>query len=57
MRPTADRIEAWERLGEILDPAIFEDICTEISLEEAADVAADLIAGKVRGRVIVDIQK
>ena len=57
MRPTADRIEAWERLGEILDPAVFDDICAEISLEEAVDVASDLIAGKVRGRVIVDIQK
>lgn len=57
MRPTCDRIEAWQRLGEILDAHVFDDICTEISLTEAVDVAEDLIAGKVRGRVVVDINK
>jgi len=57
MRPTADRLEAWQRLADILDPEVFEDISTEISLEEAIDVADDLISGKVRGRVVVDINR
>lgn len=57
MRPTADRIEAWDSLGELLDPSVFDDICRDISLEEATEVATDLIAGKVRGRVVVDLQK
>jgi acrylyl-CoA reductase (NADPH) len=57
MRPTADRLEAWERLAELLDPSVFDDICTEISLTEAMTVAEDLISGKVRGRVVVDLNK
>ena len=57
MRPTEDRLEAWQRLADVLDTDVFEDISTEISLEEAVDVASDLIAGKVRGRVVVDINK
>lgn len=57
MRPLEDRIEAWKRLAIILDPAIFEDISTDISLNDAVEVAGDLIAGKVRGRVVVDINK
>ena len=57
MRPIADRIEAWQRLGDILDPSIFDDICTDINLTEALTVAEDLIAGKVRGRVVVDVNR
>ncbi|WP_354623120.1 MDR family oxidoreductase [Psychromonas sp. MME2] len=57
MRPTADRLEAWQRLADILEPTVFDDISNEISLSEAIEVAGDLISGKVRGRVIVDINK
>jgi acrylyl-CoA reductase (NADPH) len=57
MRPLEDRIEAWQRLADILDPAVFEDISTVISLSDVVETAADLIAGKVRGRVVVDINK
>lgn len=57
MRPIADRIEAWQRLADILDPSIFDDICTDISLTEALTLAEDLIAGKVRGRVVVDVNR
>ena len=55
MRPLADRVEAWQRLADILDPDVFEDISTDITLVEAVDVASDLMAGKVRGRVVVNI--
>lgn len=57
MRPIADRIEAWERLADILDPAVFDDISTEIGLSEVIPTAEALMAGTVRGRVIVDINK
>ena len=57
MRPTADRVEAWDRLADILEPEVFDDIAKEISLSEAVDVADDLISGKVRGRVVVNINK
>ncbi|AZG72269.1 MDR family oxidoreductase [Shewanella livingstonensis] len=57
MRSLADRTEAWKRLGEVLDPAVFDDIVHEVSLTEAVDVASDLLAGKVRGRVVVDVNR
>jgi acrylyl-CoA reductase (NADPH) len=57
MRPIGDRLEAWQRLAELLDPAIFSDISTTIGLNEVVDVAEELIAGKVRGRVVVDVSK
>lgn len=55
MRPVEDRMEAWQRLADILEPSVFEDISIDISLDEALVVAKDLLAGKVRGRVVVDI--
>jgi len=57
MRPLADRVDAWQRLADILDPSIFEDISTDISLKEVPDVAEALLTGKVRGRVVVDVNK
>ena len=55
MRPTADRIEAWERLVDVLDVKVFEDIVKEISLDDVIETAEQLIAGKVRGRVVVKV--
>ncbi len=55
MRPTQDRVEAWERLATILEADVFDDIAKEISLEQAIDTAEQLISGKVRGRVVVKI--
>ncbi|MGJ8694301.1 MAG: acrylyl-CoA reductase (NADPH) [Thalassotalea sp.] len=55
MRPIEDRIIAWQRLGEILDPGALDDIARDISLKEAVEVAKTLIAGNVRGRVVVDM--
>ena len=55
MRPLEDRIEAWQRLADILSPEVFEDVAEDINLAEAIDVANDLMEGKVRGRVVVNI--
>jgi len=57
MRPIEDRMEAWQRLADILDAHVFEDICKDISLEEAIETAESLMSGKVRGRVVVDLNK
>ena len=57
MRPIADRIEAWKRLADILDPQVFDDISTEIGLSEVISTAEALMAGTVRGRVVVDINR
>jgi acrylyl-CoA reductase (NADPH) len=57
MAPKSQRLVAWQRLANDLDPALLELIATEISLGEAVAVAADLLDGKVRGRVLVDVKR
>lgn len=57
IRPIEDRIEAWQRLADILDPKTLEDISTEIHLSEVIEIAEDLISGKVRGRVVVCLEQ
>lgn len=55
MRPIEDRIEAWQRLSEVLDLSVFDEISTVINLNQAIDTANDLLAGTVQGRVVVDL--
>lgn len=55
MAPKAPRLAAWERLAKDLDPALLEVIAREITLAQAVQVAADLLDGKVRGRVVVNV--
>ncbi|MCB1710845.1 MAG: oxidoreductase, partial [Halioglobus sp.] len=55
MAPRPPRLAAWNRLAKDLDPALLEVIATDIGLADALGVAADLLAGKVRGRVVVDV--
>jgi acrylyl-CoA reductase (NADPH) len=51
------RIEAWNQLAKLCNPAQLMTIAQEISLAQAVNVAQDLIEGKVRGRVIVDVNR
>ncbi|MEL7088624.1 MAG: MDR family oxidoreductase [Planctomycetota bacterium] len=53
--PKARRVEAWARLARDLDPAHVELMMSEIKLAEAIPAAGDLLAGKVRGRIVVDV--
>jgi len=57
MAPRAPRMAAWERLARDLDPALLEVISQEIGLEESIAKAAELIDGKVRGRIVVDVNR
>ena len=57
MAPIDRRVEAWNRLACDLDVAKLEANTTEISLQEALDVGAKLLEGKVRGRVVVDVNR
>ena len=57
MAPKAKRMAAWQRLASDLDPALLETIAAEIALGQAIAVAADLLDGKVRGRVVVDVNR
>ncbi|MGC0121727.1 MDR family oxidoreductase [Pseudoalteromonas piscicida] len=55
MCPKALRLEAWQRLASDLDLNKLGVIAHEIPLAEAIPTAVDLLNGKVRGRIIVDI--
>lgn len=57
MAPKARRLAAWERLARDLDPALLEVIGQEVGLGEAIEAANGLIEGKVRGRIIVDVNR
>ena len=57
MAPRSLRTKAYERLARDLDAAALEAIATEIALADARAAAADLIAGKIRGRVVVDVNR
>ncbi|MGV8920545.1 MAG: MDR family oxidoreductase [Pseudomonas sp.] len=56
-RPYKERVEAWERLCTGLNLAQLDEITREIGLSEAIPVAHELLDGKVRGRVVVDVNR
>ena len=55
MRPKADRIEAWARLGRDLDFATLDAMTQRASLADLPRLGAEIVEGKVRGRVVVDV--
>jgi len=57
MAPQTLRLEAWARLARDLDPAKLDSITGEIALGDAIASAEALLAGKVRGRVVVDVNR
>lgn len=56
--PLPERKEAWSRLVSELDSKNLDKIntCT-IELSAAIDKSHDLLAGKIRGRIVVDVNK
>jgi len=57
MCPRAERLEAWRRLGTDLDLAKLETISKEVGLTQVLPLASQLLDGKVRGRMVVDVNR
>ncbi|AWI76408.1 alcohol dehydrogenase [Parazoarcus communis] len=57
MCPRVDRLEAWARLARDLDVSKLDLITHEIALSDAIPAAAELLEGKIRGRVVVDVNR
>ena len=57
MRPKADRIEAWQRLSELVEPEYLDAISREIPLSDAISHADALLKGEIRGRVVVNCKE
>jgi acrylyl-CoA reductase (NADPH) len=56
--PRPHRAEAWQRLARDLDASKLDAIVSaELGLSDAIAQSADLIAGKVRGRVVIDVNR
>jgi acrylyl-CoA reductase (NADPH) len=55
--PKSLRMAAWDRLARDLDPGKLESIASEIGLAESIAKASELLDGKVRGRIVVDVNK
>jgi acrylyl-CoA reductase (NADPH) len=55
MAPLDVRKPAWERLARDLDADKLEAVATDIKLADAIDVAKDVLAGKIKGRLVVDV--
>jgi acrylyl-CoA reductase (NADPH) len=57
MAPREVRQPAWERLARDLDIKALERISTVIGLADAVKAGEDIVAGKIRGRVVVDVNR
>ncbi len=55
MRPKADRIEAWTRLARDLDLGKLDAMTSRATLADLPRLGVEILDGKVRGRVVVDV--
>jgi acrylyl-CoA reductase (NADPH) len=57
MAPKQPRQAAWQRLSSELDPAVLDSVAEEVGLADVVDAAGRLMDGKVRGRIVVDVNR
>lgn len=55
MAPKEKRFVAWQKLARDLDADKLDRITQEITLAQALDKAPEILAGKVRGRLVVNV--
>ncbi len=55
--PSAVRADAWSRLAHSLDLGKLEAMIREIPLAEALEVAPEILEGRIRGRIVVDVNR
>jgi acrylyl-CoA reductase (NADPH) len=57
MAPKPRRLAAWSRLARDIDGVALDLIATEIGLPGVIAAASDLMNGKVRGRIVVNVNR
>jgi len=57
MAPREQREPAWNRLARDLEPAALDRISKLIGLGEVVAAAQEIVSGKVRGRIVVDVNR
>jgi acrylyl-CoA reductase (NADPH) len=55
MCPLDDRLAAWQHLADELDIEKLNTITTKVGLNDAIASAKDILGGKIRGRLVVDV--
>jgi acrylyl-CoA reductase (NADPH) len=55
MAPLARRQRAWKELARLLDPAVLKNISTVEPMSKVPELALAILAGKIRGRVVIDV--
>lgn len=53
--PMEKRVEAWSRLAKDLDLKKLDAMTTRVTLKDVPALGAEILAGKVRGRIVVDV--
>lgn len=54
-RPQIERETAWSRLAREIDIELLDTTTREVSLSGAIDAADELLAGRIRGRLVVNV--
>lgn len=57
MASQARRQKAWDSLADLIDIAKLASIYETVPMTKIIDIAPDIIAGKVKGRVVVDVNQ
>ena len=57
MAPQPRRQRAWDRLAELLDIRQMLDVYKVIGLDEVPAAGEDMLLGRIKGRVVVDVNK
>ena len=53
--PKPRRMQAWELLAQHLDKNSLHALTAEIRLDEVIDLAPQMLAGKLKGRIVIDV--
>lgn len=57
MCPNNVRLKAWQQIAQLLDDNMLSGIGHDIGLGDVIETAQALLAGKVKGRVVVDVNR
>ena len=57
MCPKIIRQHAWQKISELVDENLINEATTKIGLSEVISTAQNLLEGKIKGRVVVDVNQ
>ena len=55
LQPYANRVAAWARIATDLPPDLLNQMITDAPLADVPRLGRDILAGRVRGRIVVDV--